>query len=163
MPPDLPLRPNAARAPARIARLLAESLDPREVAARIADSVDRLIEPLAAAVYELNAVGDLVAIALTGDAGPIGEGPLALPRGTGLGAVAVAEGKTVVTDDVLRDPRVRLDDAQRARLEQAGYRAAVAVPLISRGGVIGVLGLGLRTGATLDDDARRIVEAFADH
>src|SRR5205823_820454 len=106
---------------------------------------------------------NLVVIGLAGDAGPTSAGSLAFPRGTGLGAVAVASGKTVVTDDILHDPRVRLDDAQRERLEQVGYRGAVAVPLIVRGGVIGVLGLGLRPGAPLDDDGRRIVEAFADH
>jgi GAF domain-containing protein len=120
IPPDFPLRPNAAQALARIARLLAESLDPREVAARIADSVSQLLDPVAAAVYELNHGGDLVAVAIAGDPGPGNERPVVFPRGTGLGAVAVAGGKTVVTDDILRDPRVHLDETQRARLERAG-------------------------------------------
>ena len=160
---DLPLQPSVAKALARIAHLLAESLDPREVAARIAESIERLLEPVAAAVYELTSAGDLVAIALAGDAGPPGDGPLAFPCGTGLGAVAVAERATVVTDDVLRDPRVELRETERERLERAGYRAAVAVPLLARGRVIGVLGLGLRDGHVLDAEERRLVETFADH
>jgi PAS domain S-box-containing protein len=154
--------PHAATALARIARLLAESLDPREVASRIADSVGRLLDPVAAVVYELTSDGDLVAIAVAGDAGPADDGPLVFPQGTGLGAVAVTERTIVATDDVLRDPRVALRAPQRAWLERAHSRAAVAAPLLARGRVIGVLGLGLRPGRTLDDEGRRIVEAFAD-
>jgi PAS domain S-box-containing protein len=157
-----PLPSHAATALARIARLLAGSLDPREVAARITDSVSRLLEPVAAVVYELTSEGDLVAIALAGDAGASDEGTLVFPRGTGLGAVAVTERTIVTTDDVLHDPRVRVGEAERARLARAPYRAAVAAPLLARGRVIGVLGLGLGAGRTLDDEGRRIVEAFAD-
>ena len=62
-PQDIPLRPDTAQALARIARLLTESLEPREVAARIADSVGRLLDTVAAAVYELTESGDLVATA----------------------------------------------------------------------------------------------------
>ncbi len=156
------LSTHAAAALARIARLLAESLDPREVAARIADSVRLLLDPAAAAVYELTVDGDLLAIAIAGDAGSPDDGPLVFPRGTGLGAVAVAERAIVATGDILHDPRVELRAPQRARLERAQYRAAVAAPLLARGRVIGVLGLGLRAGRALDDEGWRIVEAFAD-
>jgi PAS domain S-box-containing protein len=159
---ERPLPPHAAAALARIARLLAESLDPREVAARIADSVTRLLDPEAAAVYELTPGGDLAAIALAGDAGPLADGALVFPRGTGLGAVAVAERAIVATDDILHDPRVELRPTERARLESAKYRAAVAAPLLARGRVIGVLGLGLRAGHTLDVEGLRLVEMFAD-
>jgi PAS domain S-box-containing protein len=160
-PHDLPLSPHAAQALARIARLLTESLEPREVAARIADSVGRLLDTVAAAVYELTERGDLVAIALAGDAGPA-EGPVAFPRGTGLGALAIAERVSVTTQNILDDPRVVLAAAERARIERSAYRGAMAVPLRARGRVIGVLGLGLRAGQSLDDEARRVVEAFAD-
>jgi len=158
----LALRSQAANALATIARLLAESLDPREVAVRIAESVGQLLDPVATAVYELTAAGDLVPIAVVGDPGPT-EGALTWPRGTGLGAVAVAERATVTTDDLLKDPRVRIGEAERAHLERAIYRAALAAPLLAHGRVVGVLGLGLRSDRIIDDEARRTVEAFADH
>jgi PAS domain S-box-containing protein len=161
-PHDHPLPPQAAESLARIARLLTESLDPREVAARVVDSVGRLVDPVAAAVYELTDDGDLVAVAVTGDPGPAEGGPLTFSRGTGLGAVAVAERVAVSSDDVLNDPRVQLGALERARLAQAPYRAALAVPLLARGRVIGVLGLGLRAGHVLDAEARRLVDVFAD-
>ena len=160
-PRDHPLPPRAAEALARIAHLLAESLDPREVAVRIIESISRLLDPVAAAVYELTEDGDLVAVAASGDVGPASD-PIRFTRGTGLGAVAVASGSPVSTDDLLTDPRVTLGPAERQRLEGASYRAALAVPLSARGRIIGVLGLGLRTGRALDDDARRLVDLFAD-
>jgi PAS domain S-box-containing protein len=151
----------AAEALARVGRLLAETLDPLEVASRIADSVGRLLDPVAAAVYQLTADGDLRAMAVAGDVG-VDAGALVFHRGTGLGAVAVEARATVATNDILTDPRVHLGETERARLEGGAYRAALAVPLIARGRVIGVLGLGLQDGRRLEESMRRVVEAFAD-
>jgi len=159
---DSPFPLHAADALARVGRLLAETLDPAEVAARIADSVGRLLDPLAVVVYRLTADGDLIALAIMGDAGPTDGRAVVFPRGTGLGAAALATRATVWSDDILADPRVRLEPRERRRLERAGYRAALAVPLISRGRAIGVLELGLRPGRALHADARQVVEAFAD-
>jgi PAS domain S-box-containing protein len=158
---DFRFPPQAAEALARVARLLAETLDPLEVASRIAESVGRLLDPVAAAVYQLTPEGDLVGMAASGDVGA-DAGSLVFRRGTGLGAVAIETRTTVATDDILSDPRVSLGDVERRRLERGAYRAALAVPLSARGRVIGVLGLGLQDGRRVDEGMQRVVEAFAD-
>jgi hypothetical protein len=151
-----------ADALARVARLLGETLDLHEVAARTAEHVERALAPAAAVVYEVNSAGDLVSLAIAGDVGPIEGRPVVFPRGTGFSALAVAERTTVATEDVLADARVTLDETSRRRIEAAPYRAALAVPLMARGRVIGVLALGFPAGTKLDDGSRRLVEAFAD-
>ena len=67
------------------------------------------------------------------------------------------------TGDILADPRVRLGASERARLELAPYRAAVAVPLLARGTRDRrPRTSACRDGRTLDDEGRRLVEQFAD-
>jgi GAF domain-containing protein len=68
----------------------------------------------------------------------------------------------VVTPDLLTDERIRYAPDERARIEQAGHRAACALPLRAKGEVIGALGIGAEAGRLFDAGAIALAEAFAD-
>ena len=135
---ESPLGPDVAATLAQIARLVVESLDPREVASRVAESVEGLL-PVAAAVYEVTLRGQLLTLARTRDSHQALDGPLGTPNGAKLAAAAIAARATLATHDVL------------------------AIPLLARGRIIGVLGLQTRTGGGLNGEARRVAEALGDH
>src|SRR2546428_3736602 len=58
-----------------------------------------------------------------GGAIPIGGGPI---------SVAVREGRTVATRNLLTDPRLWLEPARRADIEREGFKAAAAAPLAAK-------------------------------
>jgi PAS domain S-box-containing protein len=156
-------RRRAAEALAEVGRLLAQSLDPVEVAQRIADTVRARLEGKASALFRLDVESShLVAIATSGDMGPTDGQPLVMPRGTGAAGLAVRERVPVFTPDALDDPRIVLSPESRARVELASFRAVLAVPLLIQDRVIGVLVVGDRAGRVFDDDAIGLAHAFAD-
>jgi GAF domain-containing protein len=65
--------------------------------------------------------------------------------------------------DILQDPQIRFDDETRAWIEQAGYRAVLAVPLRVKGRTIGAFAVGDVPGRVFTDEDVRLAEAFADH
>ncbi|MBI3637075.1 MAG: GAF domain-containing protein, partial [Candidatus Rokubacteria bacterium] len=155
-------RRRAAEAMADVARGLSQTLDPDAIGQRIADTLLPLLGVRASGLYRLDpASGDLIAVAATGDVGPTPARGLVFRRGTGTVGVAVRERQPVVTADVLSDPRIALDAEQRRRVEQTGYRAVLAVPLIANERVIGALWVGDRAGRVFSDDDRRFAETFA--
>ncbi len=161
-------RRRAAETVAALGRTLVESLDPADVAQRIADGLRRLLGVLTVGVFRLDAdSGDLVSLAFSGD---LGEGPdqgpdqpVVFPAGTSVIGVAVRERRPITTPDLFADSRVILTPDVQARIAKAGYGAGLAVPLIVRGRVIGALGTGDRTGRVFTDDEVGLAAAFADH
>jgi PAS domain S-box-containing protein len=155
-------RRREAEALAAVGQALAYSLDPHVVAQLIADSVITLLGARDGAVYRLEpATGDLVAVAFAGlhvDATV----PLILPRGVGLVGRAVREGRTLSTRDALEDPRVVFPPELRERFQRYDLGAVMAAPLLVNGEPIGALGVAAGRGAAFDDEARRLLEAFAD-
>ncbi len=136
-------RRGAAEALAHVGRLIAASLDVGEVARRIVESVRTVFGAQTASLHRLDpASGDLLPLAVSGTVGPAFERSLVIPRGIGLSAIAVHEGRPAVTPDLLADPRILLSLEFRARVEQAPYRALLAVPLMVQDRVIGALGVG---------------------
>ncbi len=157
-------RGQAAQSLADLGRLISQSLDPGEVGQRIADSVRTLLGGRVSALFRLEpGSGDLVALAVSGDVGPIGDQPLVLPSGTGLAALALCERRPVVTPDLLSDPRVVLTPEARTRIEQAPFRAALAVPLLMKDTVIGALAVRDQTGRVFNVEEIRLAQGFADH
>ena len=147
---------------ADVERLLSATLDSDVVAQRITDSVCTLLEVRAAAVYRLlPETGDVEAMAVSGAVGTRFR-QIVFAEGTGACGVAIRDRRPVVTPDVLNDPRIELRDDARARIEAAGYRAALTVPLIVHDRVIGALGIGDRAGRSFDEADIRLTEAFAD-
>jgi PAS domain S-box-containing protein len=157
------VRRRAAETLVAIARTLAQSLDPREVAQGIVDAVRELLGAAASTLYRLEPSGHLVSVALSGDVGPRGDEPLVMPPGTGVSGLAVRDRAPVVTSDALSDPRIVLTRDTRRRAEQAPLlRAVLAVPLIARGVVIGALAVGDRAGRRFADEETRLAQTFAD-
>ncbi|MBI4608847.1 MAG: GAF domain-containing protein [Candidatus Rokubacteria bacterium] len=160
---DAERRRRTAESLAELGRLISQSLNPEEVGQRIVDSLRALLGAFTSALYQLvPESGDLVALAVSGDPGPTFRPNLVFPRGMGVAGLAVRERRPVVTPHLLTDPRVRLTPELQARIEQASFRAVLAVPLVVKDTVIGALGVGDRAGRVFDDEDIRLAQAFAD-
>ena len=66
----------------------------------------------------------------------------------------------MVTPDVLNDPRITFTPEVRAAVEQAPYRAVLALPLLIQDRAVGVLAVGDRAGRVFTDEEIRLAEAF---
>jgi GAF domain-containing protein/anti-sigma regulatory factor (Ser/Thr protein kinase)/ActR/RegA family two-component response regulator len=155
-------RRRTAEALAEVGRVLSQALEPGEVAQRIADSVCGLLGCQASALFRLEPSSeDLVRLAVSGDAGPLGE-QVVFPKGVGVVGLAVRAREPVVTADLLADPRVVLTPELRGRIEQAGYRAVLVVPLLVQDRVIGALAVGDQGGRRFDREQVQLAQSFAD-
>jgi len=157
-------RRRAAESLADVGRLVTQSLDLHEVAQRIADSLQTLLEARNAVVLRYDpGRDDLEALATSsGVAGePAGASGLRVPLGDGVAGFAARARRTMVTADALGDARFTISPEIRARLEANGYRAVVAVPLVVEGRLVGVLSVGADAGRVFDADAVRLAETFA--
>jgi signal transduction histidine kinase len=83
--------------------------------------------------------------------------PIAPGRGTATGRAAL-EGRTVHIPDVLADPEYTWTEAQKI----AGFRTALAVPLLREGNPIGVLALARSAIRPFTDKQIELAETFAD-
>jgi PAS domain S-box-containing protein len=157
-------RRSEAEAVTEIAKALTEGLDPDMVAQRAADEARTLLRAVTTAVFRLEAEdGNLVAVAISGSTGPgfsIG-GRLAQDEGTE--GRAIQRRRPVITPNVLTDPEIRLEDISRRWMEQAPYRAALAVPLTVKGTIIGVFAAGDREGRVFTPEDVRMAQSFAEH
>ncbi len=102
-------------------------------------------------------------IAVSGDVGPgltgVGTGPLT----SGAIGLALQTGQTVVTADMLSDPRLHYSPELRQRVASAPYRAALVVPLRVQHRVIGILFVGDRLGRVFGESDLRVAFTFAEH
>ncbi|MBI3029825.1 MAG: GAF domain-containing protein, partial [Candidatus Rokubacteria bacterium] len=156
-------RRRAAEALAEVGQAIAQSLDLEEVGQRIVDSVRGLFGAKYSTLFRLEpGSGALVVVAGSAEAGfPLPPNQV-FPKGTGATGLAVRDREFVITPDVLDDPRITLTPEVRGRIEQAGYRAVLAMPLLVEGRVIGALGVGDRRRRMFDDDEIRLARSFAD-
>jgi GAF domain-containing protein len=160
------VRERAARAEAEslaeVGRLMNESLDLPEVAQRIADSVLELLAAEGAIVLLPDAdSGDLRVLAVAGTGLRTEPGEIAFRHGTGLSGLAAKLRQPVASQDVLNDARLVYSRHMRERLSRSGIRSGLAVPLIAKGTLVGVLTLG--GGQRGFDDAQiRLARAFGD-
>ncbi len=133
-------RRREAESLAGLGRVLAQTLEPVTMAQEIADCVRALIGTHTSGLYRLEpASGDMVAMAISGDAGPTPGQGVVFPRGIGVASLAAQQRRPVVTPNLLEDNRFIFTPEVRARIEQATYRSVVSVPLVARGAVIGAL------------------------
>jgi signal transduction histidine kinase/CheY-like chemotaxis protein len=86
-----------------------------------------------------------------------------VPPGAGVTGLAVTRGVPVTSVNVLEDPDVSLPPDTRRWVEQAPYRAVLAVPFTASGRVIGAFAMVDRLGRVFRPDEIRLAEAFADH
>lgn len=160
---DSERRRRAAEGLAAVGQALAHSLDPREVAHLIADSVLALLEARDVVVYRRDpASGDLVSMAFAGERAAGFRTSMVLPIGSGVAGRAVAESRPIITTDVLADPRFTHPPEHVTLFRRAGYRAVMAAPLLLAGEAIGAIGVAASPRRVFDDEARALLEAFAD-
>jgi signal transduction histidine kinase/ActR/RegA family two-component response regulator len=156
-------RHREAAAMAEAARLAGESLAAEDVAERVAGSILQLFDAAFVSIRRLGPDGSLVALAWAGRSGApdFGRWPTS-PAGVVTGARAVALGRAVWTPDVLTDPDIRLTPELRRLGEATEDRAVLAVPLKTRGAVIGAAIIAYPLGRVLREDEVRLAEAFSE-
>lgn len=148
---------------AEVGRLLSQSLDPHEVGQRIADSVLALLDARLSVVYQVvEASGDLLALAVSGDVGALLRPTMVVPRDGAVVGLAVRDRRPVIVNDILADPRVALTDSLRTTVERIGCRSVLAVPLEVDHRAVGALAVGDRQGRVFGEADVALVCAFAD-
>ncbi len=135
-----------------------------DTAQRITDSLLGLLEAQVAVLYRLEPeVESLMAVALStrpvAAPAPLLHGE-ALPPAAGL---AVHEGRTVASPDILADARIAITPELRTTADEIPVRSVLAVPLIVMGRVVGALVIGDLTGRVFGDDDAQLARAYADH
>jgi len=145
-----------------VSQTLAQSLHPVGVAQRVVDSARDLLGVAAASLYHLDpATGALEETACSGR--PTGrERPLRHSRGTGAVGLAAMERRAVVSNDMLRDPRLHFAPEMRAYIEETTLRAVMAVPLTVKEQVVGALGLVDVAGRIFGVEDVQLARALAD-
>ncbi len=160
---DAERRRRAAESLAEVGGVISQSLDPQEVAERIAASVRGLFDASLASLFRVDvASGDLVTLAVSGGAGPVWRAGTILARGTSVAGLAVSDRRAVTTDDVLTDKRVTLTPEVREALEATDLRVVLAVPILYRDQAIGALSFTRPKGQTFQGDEVRLAQVFAD-
>jgi signal transduction histidine kinase/ActR/RegA family two-component response regulator len=148
----------SAEALADVGRLVARSLDPREVSQVIVESVQALLDARMVVVYRVDRDRKHLQY-LAG----IGEGIVwdqTVAADAAAVGLAMRELKPITTSDVLSDPRIRLSAEERAQLEPSGTRAILAVPLVVGAMPVGVLAVGDRLGRAFAAEDVALVEQF---
>jgi signal transduction histidine kinase/ActR/RegA family two-component response regulator len=155
-------RRDVAESLARVARELTGTLEEERIAELVAQGVVQLLAARGATLYRYDeATGRLSALRTYGPHAEITRG-LVLEPGEGAAGRAVVERKILATTDVLREPRVNISPALRARLEHFNTGAVVSVPLVAQDRVVGALSLSDVSGREFTDDELQALQVFAD-
>ena len=156
-------RRRSAEALAEVGRLMAQSPDPQEMSDFIAENVQRLLGLNSVVLFHLRSdTQELVSASVRGDVGPTDGSPIVYPVGMGVVGVAAQIRKPVVTADLTDDPLVPQPPEHLARVRQAPFHSALALPLIVQDRVVGALALGDRAGRVYTGEDVQIAQAFAD-
>ncbi len=100
---------------------------------------------------------------VSGAVGPLWKPGVTIPHGVAFSWRAIREKRVVSSPDLLEDPEVRWSPEVRERVVAAGYRAAMAAPLIVNARVVGALSLADEAGRVYAAKEVRLLEAFAAH
>jgi PAS domain S-box-containing protein len=159
-------RERAARAEAESLAAVARTINTLDLDAAlesIAESASVLLRAEVAALYRLDVESrSLVLVAAGGPLGSTLSRDVSLPRGTGLVWLAAERREAVASADLLADERLVFTAEMRARIEAARHRGGLAVPLIARAEVMGVLFVGTLPGRAFSPDDIRLATTFAD-
>jgi len=149
-----------AAALSAVGRALVQSLDAEGVGRHIAEGIRALLGGTVSVLWELDATSArLVAVAAAGSGGLFTPGTR-ISGDEALAGLALREGRPVSTPDILNDPRITLNPETRSRIEQAGHRSVLAVPLTIAGRVTGVLAVGDVTGRAFDAEEVQRLQDF---
>jgi GAF domain-containing protein/ActR/RegA family two-component response regulator len=175
---DLAVQTSIAIENARLLRLAAARADRIQAAARVgqslaathdADQILDLIAEQCRAILGAEAVGlfrpdgDRLRYVRGIGLDPAFQATHTLAVGEGVVGRAVRDRSTVETTDILRDPRIELSPASRARIESVGSRAIVAVPLVAADRVLGALAVYHPVGVRTPPEEVEFLETLAAH
>src|SRR5438132_1454992 len=136
----------ATTALARVGHELVGTLDLEEATARVVTAVLHHFRVDRACFFELDRTsGNLLCVTTAGEHGDAQWTGRMIPAGASVAALAVQECRPVAARDVTTDPRVDLPAWLRERAAVEGHKSVVAVPLVSRGEVLGALSLASST------------------
>jgi GAF domain-containing protein len=148
------------RAVADLGRTLVSTLDVNRIVETVATQGRGTLEVSEVGIcLETPATGELRFVEGAGVSERFVQGP-ALERGEGVAGRAVAEGRPVWTPSILDDPLVALRPETRRRLEAAGTRAVLALPLV-RERPFGALVVHRDTGHRFTDSEIEYFSVFA--
>ncbi len=149
-----------AEALAQMGRALAGTLKASD---RVVYPLLQLFQVRSVALWELDPVSDaLVCVAIAGVSDPERWRGQVLPAGSGTAGLAAAEVRPIWTADLPTDARIRLPAWAVERTRDEGIGSAAAVPLQTRGEVLGALSLGDAPGRPFEEDDLRLLAVFAD-
>ena len=148
-------RADAERALRDIAARITAIRDPQTLLQEVLDEAARLLHAERAQIDLVDPVADLAQWTYpTGTPGS--RKPGGVPK-SGIGALAVTEGRGVWTTDYLRDRSFRHSRQTDRFVREAGLRSIVASPLVTDAGLVGVIQVGTsRAGVYGPGDADRL-------
>ncbi len=146
-----------------VGRVLCEAVEGDAVAQMIAESVLELLGARSAAVFRLDVDSGVIStVVAAGEIASYLHGKAAWPTEPDSLRLAIRDGRAVVTEDMLVDPRVVLPEPLRQVFQASSYRAALFVPLRARGRIVGVLTAGDRPGRRFGPSDLELIRTFAD-
>jgi len=152
-----------ARALAAMGRALVQPLDFPSVRRGIVSTVLDLFRITQAGLYELHAASEeLVCVATAGEADSSQRLGKVLPQGAGVVWRAVAEGRPIWARAV-SEFESSTTDSPPARDALEGFRSGIAVPLKSRGKVLGALTVAVVEGRVFTPEEIQLLSIFADY
>jgi signal transduction histidine kinase/putative methionine-R-sulfoxide reductase with GAF domain len=152
-----------AKGLAALGRLIADSLEPDDVAQWMTESVCLLLHAQAACLFRWEPEARrLVGVALTGNLEVPKSGELIFSETDGLGGLALRERRAVWTTNVLLDPRIQFSRAKRVWMEHTMLRSGVAAPLTLGETVIGMLVVWGEPGREFEAEDVLLLQTFAD-
>ncbi|MBI2467446.1 MAG: GAF domain-containing protein [Candidatus Rokubacteria bacterium] len=155
-------RAERVQAAAEVGRLLAATRHAERILDLIAEKCREILGAEAFGLFRLDPDGYLrYARGFGLDEAFMREHVLAL--GEGVVGKAAHERRLVETSDILRDPALDLSPAARARIEGVGSRALVAVPIVRRDEILGVLAVYHPPGFRVPPEEREFLQTLADH
>jgi GAF domain-containing protein/CheY-like chemotaxis protein len=155
-------RAERVKAAAEVGRLLASTLEADRILDVIAEKCRETLGAQAFGVFQLGADRTLCYVRGFGlDPEFMREHTLAL--GEGVVGKAALERRSVHTVDLLSDQAIRLSPAARERVEAEGSRALVAVPILVRSEILGVLAAYHPPGVRIPAEEVEFLEILANH
>ncbi|MDH3599978.1 MAG: GAF domain-containing protein [Candidatus Tectomicrobia bacterium] len=156
-------RRREAESVTEIGRLLSQSLNPEEIGQHVVEQMHDLLRTGSASIFRLGVEAqELIVLAAAGAENRVWDKHDVLPSSIGVVGYSVKHHESVLTLDVLNDPRFTLTPDVRARIEQAQQRSVLCVPLVVKDRLIGALTVADRPGREFDDDDLRLAQTIAD-
>jgi GAF domain-containing protein/CheY-like chemotaxis protein/anti-sigma regulatory factor (Ser/Thr protein kinase) len=159
---DTVQRRHEAEELARVAAVLTASLDVRSVTHGVVNSVLSLFGANSSALYRMEPDGTAVALAWGGQGASHFEPNQRFPPGAGVIGRALTTGEAAWSRDILEDALLPVPPDMRRRIEAAGNRAVLAVPMRVKGRIIGGLSIAHDAPRRFKPATIALLQTFAD-